>query len=566
MKNRKRSFVEQMYPIDYLKRRDYAKILQYQYNIKITPEELRTLELSQNNAFSKLYDFVTQNTVFTPDFGQIPSFLETKEWKKNDIIYLALKEHLFCYYEKCVNDAPSTPRKTYNKVKLNEIYAKNNPPFKIQEKYRKYANVPHIQQLNAPDMMVILGSREPYNVIPFQMINNANINPILRYSKNNGPSDIPSDWLTNYLLAHEVSLSTEDSDSSESRYTIGHKRFTVDEIDRFFDTTYNFIKLLKGNEFSKLNDWESFSQEDQHIILSLLVIFFGELYDLYASRSNAYSVKKEPLWNELSSKQKNNCKEDLKKHFNNYYKVQHQRQRAKRSTTLTVESYKEYTIEYCKLLSEAFKKHKENLSALHNLSAFWISETLLPTLTISNLVTSDSIKFLLQNMKKTYGPSHKRYYQNIKNEQLDLLAHLLHKLSLCPNIFNQGILLEHFCKKYEPYSNFDAWYKDTNSMLDFFISRYYPLLESSFHRACELYKKENGIERSNTLIPISSLDISIKYRKINEAVKAPAFKTIELTCEQAYLLEKTYHDYLEMYNYTKDRRYQRLDQFEREEI
>ena len=87
MKFKKREFIKRMYPVDYIQQKDYLKILHYQYNMTITTDELKALELGQRDAFSKIYKFIRQKKAFDEN----AEFSPRKLWENNDIIYSRLK-------------------------------------------------------------------------------------------------------------------------------------------------------------------------------------------------------------------------------------------------------------------------------------------------------------------------------------------------------------------------------------------------------------------------------------------------------------------------------------------
>ena len=159
MKFKKREFIKRMYPVDYIQQKDYLKILHYQYNMTITTDELKALELGQRDAFSKIYKFIRQKKAFDEN----AEFSPRKLWENNDIIYLMIKEHLLEYYKSCLNSPNATKRQTYNKKRLNEVHNSMQPnnPWRIQENYRIYSELPHIKHLNAPDIIILLESQTP---------------------------------------------------------------------------------------------------------------------------------------------------------------------------------------------------------------------------------------------------------------------------------------------------------------------------------------------------------------------------------------------------------------------
>lgn len=561
MKIKERSFINLMYPIDYSKQTDYPKILRYQYNITCKTNELLNLKLGQRDAFEKIYNYIRQKDTLS----EYTEFVSIDAWAKNDIIYLILKEHLLEYFHTCVNSPSATTRKTFNKKELNKTHnsGHEDEPWRIQENYRTYGYLPHFELLNTPDIITLLESDPTYSVIPYQLIYAANTNPIF-CRMHDSPKTIEEISLnakiSNYILANESSSHTGISYNGEYFYIIGEKPFLKIEIDSIFFNAYEYIRQLKQSEFINLVTWEKFSEDDKRILITFLMLFFQELYELRIAGTN----QTEPHWEELSKQQKEKYRSSLVETFKKFFVTQRKKQRTERSYTIKYKDYTKYLTSYCESYRKIFNFSDLPKYKLDQLTSYWISETLLPTLTINSLVSNVAFKTLIQNISITYsGSKYKRYFQRLETECLDAIAHLLYKLSLCPNIFNQIIILEHFCQKYKPYSDFYAWYADFDAALNYYNYIYYPVLESSFHLAYSLYQTSEKFEKPKNIHSILPLSFDRKHQELLKGMET--LKSSEIP-EETYIVEKLYSNYIDMYDSVKNRAYQRLDKFQREEI
>lgn len=306
----KHNFIDQMYPINYLKKKDYSKVLFYQHNISITPAELKRLEFGKTNFYNKGYNFIR---------GKIPSseYAEldlSEQWKKNDIIYLIIKEHLLEHYQKSLDKKAST-KKTYNKAALNKLFNQFQPdsPRRIQENSRTYSSNPLFRQLESIDTITLLESPPSYGIIPFQLFYLANLNPLFQCfnSRNNN-----LDFVTSYILSREPNSSESLPSNVQSlAYDFGDFFFLKKDIEPIFFNAYSFIQKLKESNIAKYNERNAFNEDTMCIIRSFLTVFFAELYDHYFSNTTL----KVPCWNELTKTKKASYNKIFEDYFIDYF-------------------------------------------------------------------------------------------------------------------------------------------------------------------------------------------------------------------------------------------------------
>lgn len=555
----KHNFIDQMYPINYLKKKDYSKVLFYQHNISITLAELKRLEFGETDFYNKGYNFI-RDKIPSSEYAGLDL---SEQWKKNDIIYLIIKEHLLEHYQKSLDKKAST-KKTYNKAALNKLFNQFQPdsPRRIQENSRTYSSNPLFRQLENIDTITLLESPPSYGIIPFQLFYLANLNPLFQCFNSR---DNNLDFVTTYILSREPNSSESLLSNVQSlSYDFGDFFFLKKDIEPIFFNAYSFIQKLKESNIAKYNERNALNEDTMCIIRSFLTVFFAELYDHYFSNTTL----KVPCWNELTKTKKASYNKIFEDYFIDYFNRTEIQQRAERIKKIEYDSHAEYLTLY----TESFLKILTNLKnsnegLLHGLSIYWISETIFPLLSISLLISTDAFKKLLLNLKETYsGKSHIRYNKKLQEECLDNLVHLLLKLSLCPNIFNQVEILNYFAPKYEPYSNFNKWYDEFNSAIDHYNHSYYPILESSFHSAFDLYCSTNKLEKQKNITDNLPLYVSRKYNEILTSIETTVTNSSSLDTGQKYIIKNFYTEYSNLYEHIKDRLYQRLNNFERREI
>lgn len=464
------TFTSRIFPTDYFNLSECKKILKYKYCINIEGNahpEKKTQTVSLSQIYKSIRDAIPNNPHLNLTFEE--------EFVERDLLYLTAKEHLFSHYSSL---KISRDKKKGNFVctKLNRLYEDNFGNSNIEasnarmrNNFRKFKNLPHIEQLTRPDYKVLLKDARPYAIIPYTLIKYANENPILLYLKTH-ETDLqtnPENKITNGPL---INLINSDFCS------IGEYGFNKTEINQIFDIVISFITDVRECKHSwKLPNWENYTDIERRIYIKITTYLFSNLYDNTVDLQVVGGDSKH--WENLEDREKEPYLVYIRENFKTYYSNAIKKKKGLLGSNFRIDNYTNYLV----LISEYFKKEfsEFQIQTTKNRAilafTYLISEKLLPIYTIAEYLSLESFKEFIDSQNFDLS-------KDYDFERLNQISCLLEKLSRCPNTYNQLTILNYYANRYLCGDiDYREWYSEFEQCIDYYTLEYYPTLEIAFH-------------------------------------------------------------------------------------